>query len=290
MSVKSVEALQDLRFSRRETLFAAFTLMLVLIGAGTVRQVMALALDLDNSHASQILIVPFVTAWLIWQKKDKILESARPSAAAGAVLMGLGGLGYVLASTAYQDLSLMTGSLLVSWLGGFLFTYGPAAFRTALFPLLFLFWAVPIPASVLDRLVRLLQAGSAEMAYALITLSGVPVYREGLVFALPDLVVEVAPACSGIRSAIAIFISALIAGHLFLRWTSRKLVLLCVALPVLFFKNAIRITALSLGAVYWDKRILTSSLHTDGGVVFFVLGLIMLYPVLALLAKSERTS
>ena len=62
---------------------------------------------------------------------------------------------------------------------------------------------------------------------------------------------------------------------------------MCVAIPVLFFKNAVRIAVLSVIAVHWDKRVMTSSLHTDGGVLFFALGLCLLYPFLLILAKSE---
>ena len=288
---------RDIPLPGKEGVDACFTLfsaLLLLLGVDTIRKVVELATDWSNGHASQILVVPFVSGWLIWLKRKTLFENPRPSVLPGGVVVALGVSLFVFAKTtdvglsANDVLSLLTGSLIVLWLGGFLMAYGPAAFRAALFPLLFLFSAVPIPSALLDRLIALLQAGSAEMAYRLIKLFGVPVYREGFVFAMPDVVIEVAPACSGIRSAIAIFISGLIAGHVFLRSLWRKAFLLTVAIPVLFFKNAVRIAVLSVLAVHWDKRVLTSSLHTDGGVVFFLLGLCLLYPVLVVLVKSEK--
>ena len=64
--------------------------------------------------------------------------------------------------------------------------------------------------------------------------------------------------------------------------------MLVAAIPILIFKNALRISVLSLLAVHLDKRILTSALHREGGIPFFVLGLLFIYPVLVMLVKSER--
>src|SRR5262249_28522318 len=150
------------------------------------------------------------------------------------------------------------------------------------------FFAIPIPSAILARTIAVLQSGSADMAYVLVKLSGTPVYRQGFLFAMPDLVVEVAPACSGIRSSVAILLASLIAGHLFLRSSWRKIVLLIVALPLLLFKNAVRIAVLCLLTVHYDPRILASRLHQEGGIPTFMFGLILLYPVLMMLVKSEN--
>jgi exosortase len=185
-------------------------------------------------------------------------------------------------------LSLMTSSVVVLWLGGFLFFYGTAAFRTAIFPLLFLCFFIPIPGPILSRTITVLQRGSAEMAYLFLKVSGTPVLRESAyVMRLPDLVIQVAPECSGIRSGISLLICGLLAGHLFLKSTWRRVLLVIAAIPVLICKNALRIGTLSYLAVHVDQRILTSELHREGGIPFFVLGLFLLYPILALLIKSE---
>ena len=284
----------NLKLSHRNALFGVFSVFVLALGAQTIRELIKLGSDWSNSHASQILVVPFITAWLLWLRRKTVFQNSRVSIRSGTAVMALGGLLLVFGKTgaaqlnANDHLSLMTAAFVVLWVGGFLLIHGTAAFRKALFPLLFLFLAVPIPTAVLDWLIGILQAGSADMAYGLIRLSGTPVYRDGFIFKMPDLVIEVAPACSGIRSAIAIFISGLVAGHLFLRSTWKKLLLLSVAIPVLFFKNAVRIAVLSVIAVRWDKQVLTSSLHHDGGVLFFGLGLCLLCPVLVRLIKSER--
>jgi exosortase/archaeosortase family protein len=100
--------------------------------------------------------------------------------------------------------------------------------------------------------------------------------------------IEIANECSGIRSSIGLFISLLIASHMFLkRWWS-KTALMVMVIPMVLVKNAIRITTLTLLAVHVDKAFLISSpLHQSGGIVFFALALLLVLPVLVLLRRCE---
>jgi exosortase/archaeosortase family protein len=87
----------------------------------------------------------------------------------------------------------------------------------------------------------------------------------------------------------ALVITAVLAGHMFLKTGWKKWALVLAVLPVTMFKNGIRIVTMSLFAVYVDKRILTSSaLHTDGGILFFILALLLMAPVLFVLRRSEH--
>src|SRR5262249_27835244 len=161
-----------------------------------------------------------------------------------------------------------TFALVVLCISGFALFYGARAFRAAMFPLLFLLLTIPIPTVLLNNIIEFLRSGSANVAYALIRITGTPLYRQGYVFALPDLSVEGAPECSGIRSGIALFIGSLIAGRLFLRSGVKSVILLLASIPVLLFKNGLRIAVLSFLAVHYDQRILTSQLHREGGIPF----------------------
>jgi exosortase len=218
----------------------------------------------------------------------------RYSPAAGGFVFGAGLLLALAGKTwggarlkSEDQLALMTCALVVLWVAGFLFSYGTEAFKTALFPLAFLLFCIPIPSVALNHIIEFLQYRSADMAFFVMKLSGTPVHREGVVLTLPDLVVEVAPQCSGIRSSISIFILSLLAGYLVLRSPSRRLVLVLAAIPIMVVKNGLRIWTLSWLAVHVDKRILTSELHREGGIPFFLLGMLLIYPILVLLMKSE---
>jgi exosortase len=287
--------------SRRHAYFGLFSLLVFLVSHRVIGELVRFSLDLDNKEASQVLIVPVIAAVMIWTRRREIFADQPPRRSAppllfkeGSVVIGLVGailLTTQMAKSHFNEndyLALRTFCLILSWLGGFVLFYGRDAFRAAAFPLLFLFGAVPIPSGLLDWLIATLQSGSADIAYGLLRLSGTPIYREGVQFAMPGLTVEVAPECSGIRSAIALSIAAILAAHLFLRSRGKQALLLLTIIPVVFFKNALRIAVLTLLAVHIDKRILTSRLHQEGGIPFFILGLLMIYPVLITLVKSER--
>jgi len=210
---------------------------------------------------------------------------------AGGIVFGLG---LLLAEKAWgaqlalgDRLSITTTALVVTWIGGFALAYGAKALRAAIFPLGFMVFCIPIPSVVLNQVVAFLQHRSADLAFVMLKLSGTPVYREGMVLTLPDLVIEVAPQCSGIRSSISIFILSLLVGHLALRSHWRRVALVLSAIPIMVVKNGLRICTLSWLAVHFDKRILTSELHREGGIPFFILGMLLIYPILVLLMRSE---
>jgi len=107
-------------------------------------------------------------------------------------------------------------------------------------------------------------------------------------FALLGVTIEIAKQCSGIRSSLALVIASLLAGYLLLRSPWRKAALALATLPLLVVKNGIRIVSLSLLSIYVDPTFLTGRLHQEGGVVFFLLALVMMAPVLLFLQRSEQ--
>ena len=181
-------------------------------------------------------------------------------------------------------------AIVLLWLGGFLMCYGVTAWRRAAFSLLFLLLMVPLPPTLLERSILLLQQGSTEIAYLLFRVVGVPVLRQGFLLTVPGVTIEVAKECSGIRSSVALVITCLLAAHLFLRTRCKLSVFVLLAFPLAIIKNAIRITTLTLLAVYVDPSFLTGSLHHEGGFVFFLLALAILAPVLMALAKVREES
>jgi exosortase len=147
---------------------------------------------------------------------------------------------------------------------------------------------VPLPSAAAESIIAVLQRGSTEAANGLFALTGVPYIREGFIFHLSTISVEVAEQCSGIRSSLALFITSVLAGHLFLKTGWKKVVLVLSIFPITVFKNGLRIVTLTLLGVYVDERILSSALHQRGGIPFFMLALLLWAPVLWLLRRTER--
>lgn len=145
-----------------------------------------------------------------------------------------------------DSMALAILAVVLLWQASFILCYGTRVLRATVFPWLFLLFMVPLPSLVLEKAIAGLQQGSTDVAHAFFRLAGVPVFREGSVFSLPGITIEVAKECSGIRSSLALFTTSLLAGYLVLRSGWSRLALEAAVLPVLILKNGLRIVTLSL--------------------------------------------
>ena len=244
---------------------------------------------------SHTILLPLITTSLVVLERKRIFSHVETRWGLGLGLLVAGavfywfGQRYSASSSENDQLAIAIFSVVVIWAGGFVLCYGIRALRAGLFPVLLLVLMTPIPDFFLNRAIFWLQTGSAEVSYALFQLVGVPVLRTGFIFSLPGVTIEIARECSGIRSSVAMLITSLLAGHLFLRSVWTKAALVVATLPLLIVKNGIRIVTLSLLSIYVDPGFLTGRLHHEGGVLFFLLALVILAPVLWLLQKSEQT-
>jgi exosortase len=165
--------------------------------------------------------------------------------------------------------------------------FGVRAARAAVFPLSLLLLMIPLPTVALNAAVRFLQQGSTEITWWLLQAAGEPSLKEGFMIYMPKLTIFVAEECSGIRSSVALFITCLLAAHMMLRSNWRRTIFVLLTFPVALIKNGIRIAALVLLSTHVDMRFMTSSLHRDGGFVFFGIALLIMFPILKLLQRSD---
>lgn len=252
-------------------------------------------LSLSDADASHLVLIPFISLWLLFVERGKIFRDVSydrtlPGAfVLAAICAALAARFAVAPSKADVQLSGYILSLVLFWDAGFAFLFGRSVLRAARFPVLFLFLMIPWPAFLLDRVIYVLQAGSAWMTDVLFNLMGIPFFREGFVFHLSRVTIEVAKECSGIRSSIAVLVVALLVVHFWLQRLWTKVLFIGTALFVMILKNGIRIATLTVLAMYVDPGFLTGSLHRQGGVVFFIIGLLLLLPVLRLLRHAEES-
>jgi exosortase len=251
-----------------------------------------LALILRDETYSHIPFVPVVSAFFIFREYPTIFaQPARGWKISGAIVLA-GTASLVLArlnpwhwSQSGQISLLVLGFVLV-WAGAFGIFFGEKAMRNASFPLLFLLFAIPIPAPLLSEIIVLLQRGSADAVSVAFRIIGVPAVRHGFDFALPGVTIEVAEECSGIRSTLALVMTAVLAGHLWLRSFPRTLLLCIATVPISIAKNALRIAVLSWLAIYVDPRYLLGNIHHQyGGILFFGFGLLAMGIALVLLQR-----
>jgi exosortase len=252
-----------------------------------------LALSLNDSRYSHLLLIPFLSAALIFWRRRTIFRASASQPALGvplAILTAACGpllAPRLLAASADYGLTLAALAVLFACGSGFLLCYGMPALRSARFPLLMLLLMAPVPPPAMARLITLLQTGSSEVTYALFRLIGMPIFRDGTRFELTGVNIEIAGECSSIHSGWALFIMALLVGHVVLRSFPAKAALCLLTLPIAVFTNGIRIVTICYLATHVDMRILDSDLHRRGGILFSLISLAILLLAVYALRKLE---
>jgi exosortase len=244
---------------------------------------------------SHVLLVPVVSISLLIMSRKRTFIEIDYSPAVGMSILAAGLVSYAAGILWKQQLSqndflflCMTG--FVAWtIGSFIAFYGKGAFQKALFPMLFLLFMIPIPFVILDPTIRILQIGSAHTVDGIFQIIGIPFHRDGILFEFTKFTIEIAEQCSSIRSSLAMLITSVVAGYLFLPSGWRRVVLSLSVLPITIFKNALRITTITVLSLYVDIKFLTGSwLHHSGGIVFFAIGLVPLALVILVLRSAEK--
>jgi exosortase/archaeosortase family protein len=125
------------------------------------------------------------------------------------------------------------------------------------------------------------------VANVLFHLSGTPILRAGAVFQLPNITIEVAQECSGIRSSWVLLMTSILAANLFLKTPWRRFALVAFVIPLAILRNGFRILVIGLLCVHRGPQMIHSPIHSRGGPVFFALSLIPFLFVLWLLRKGD---
>jgi exosortase C (VPDSG-CTERM-specific) len=244
---------------------------------------------------SYIPLVPFVSGWLVWSRREAFKAGTRPAPAAGAAICLVAAAALALDVSMRGRLSLndhlaLTTAAYVALVlaGGFLFL-GRSWMAAAAFPAAFLFFLVPVP----DAVVRVVEngsvLGSAEVSALLFRLTGTPLVREGTVFALPGIVLEIARECSGINSSWVLFVVGLVASNMFLKATWARVVLVAFIVPLAIVRNSVRILTVGLLCVHVGPHMINSYIHRSGGPLFFALSLVPLFALLVFLKRQGET-
>jgi len=271
---------------------AGFVVLLTLLFSPPLTHLVLYAARSDlHSH---IILVPFIIACLLY------LQRGQPSAAYRSSIVGtviVGGIGIAAVAAAIEwrgSLSINDGLALmalafVSFVaaGGFLF-FGSKWMGSKAFPVVFLIFMVPLPDAAVNWLERASVLASAEAAALFFNVSGTPMVRQATVFELPGVVFRVAQECSGIRSSLVLFITSLLASHLFLRTRWRKAVLVAFVIPLGILRNGFRIAVIGLLCVHVGPDMINSVIHRRGGPFFFALSLVPLFLLLWGLRRQEQ--
>jgi exosortase len=229
----------------------------------------------DYSHGP---LVPLFAAFLVWDKRKVLSSTPVKQTWAG---LGLVVFALIVLILGVYGVELFTSRMsFILLLTGLIWTFfGWAMLKALRFPLLVLVLAIPFPAIVFNQITFPLQLLASRIASDILPVLGVPTLHEGNVIELPVMKLEVAEACSGIRSLMSLFTLAVFYGYFLERTTKRRVLLALASIPIAVAANVVRIVGTGLCVQYWDPDKALGFFHEFSGWVIFVISLACLYLV-----------
>lgn len=240
--------------------------------------------DPNYSHG---LLVPFISGYFLYIRMDELRSVpvipsnwGLPVFLAGVILLVLGYLGA-------EHFTMRVSSVVVI-AGIVLYFLGAGIFRIAAFPIAFLFFAVPLPYIVYDMIAFPLKLMVSKYSVMFLKGVGIMVWREGNIISFPNIELEVADACSGIRS----LMSLIALGTAFAYVTQRSKVMMAIvvlsAIPVAIFANAVRVIATGILARHWGAQAAEGFFHEFAGLAVFALAIIIVIAIGTILRRVGK--
>ncbi len=247
---------------------------------------------MNDPNFSHGIFVPLFVLFILWQDRKRLAEIDLTPSWSGLGLVVIGLLMLVLGVLG-AELFFSRTSLLVLLAGLIVFFQGWTFFRAVLFPWACLILMIPIPSLILQKITFPLQLLASKLSSDFLPICGVPVLREGNVIVLPSMPLEVAEACSGIRSLLSLVTLAIIYGYLMDKRPWVRAVLAISAVPIAVAANGFRIFGTGLLVQYWDPDKAQGFFHAFSGWLIFVVSLMMLFAlhrIINAIWREERSA
>lgn len=243
---------------------------------------------MNDSNSSYGLLVPLISAFIIWNKRNEISKAHLSYSYWGAVILVSSFILYLLALAGH--VAVAQRLMIVASLNALvLFNFGKDVYRLLAFPLLYLLFMVPIPVSIYGLVAFPLQLFATNISHYIIQGVNIPVLQEGNMLYFAQTQLEVAEACSGLRSMTAFIMLSVLFAYLMRKgWWHRGL-LVCSAIPLAIVANIIRVTGTGILAHFYGKQVARGFLHEFSGLFVFVFGLLLMFALYSLLNRiSEK--
>lgn len=236
--------------------------------------------DPNYSHG---FIIPLISGYFIYQRLGELKSSPVERNATGIIVIAIGVLmligGY--AGTEYFTMRLSLVALIA---GIVLFYFGKRVFKVLALPVGYLAFMVPLPYIVYDSIAFPLKLLITKYSVAFLKAVGIIVWREGNIIMFPTIELEVADACSGIRSLVSLIALTVAFAHLSQRSLAKKIILVAASVPVAVFANGLRVVATGILTQYWGAKAAEGFFHEFAGLAVFAVAMGMVF-VIALIMR-----
>jgi exosortase len=231
----------------------------------------------DDNYSHGFLIVP-LAAWFAWERRQGLI-AASPRPTWAGLFVVLVSLGLLVAGTLGAERFLARVSMIGLLAGAVLFLCGWAWLHVLAFPLAFLLLMIPIPGLVFNQVAFPLQLLASQAGEATLSALSIPVLREGNVIHLANTSLEVAEACSGIRSLVSLLTLGIVYGYFMDPRGWVRVTIAAAAVPVAIVANGLRVAGTGVAAHYYGPSAANGFLHTFSGWAVFLVAVCMLFVV-----------
>ena len=238
----------------------------------------------DFSHG---FLIPIVSSYFVYERRKQLFALSPSTAWRGFGLIIFGILLFLLGNLATEYFTMRFSMLVV--LGGIiLFLLGKEFYKSLLFPLVFLIFMIPIPSVLMDRITFPMQLFASKVAARSLYLIGIPVLREGNIIQMANTSLEVAEACSGIRSLISLLALSVVFAFLSQKTTLKRVLLILSTFPIAIIANAARVTGTGILAHHYGDKVAQGFFHGFSGWILFVVAFVCLFIVGSLLSRVKK--
>ena len=275
----------EIAMPRKLNLFAALFLLLASF-AFLYRDVIAKLVrdwSTDDNYSHGFLIIP-IALYFVWERRARLAAALSRPSYFGLVVV-LGSLGLLLAGVLGSELFVTRISMLGAVAGLVLFICGWDYLRILAFPILFCLLMIPLPAIIFNQIAFPLQILASKFAEVALTILQVPVLREGNVIVLPNTSLEVAEACSGIRSLVSLMTLGIVYGYFVDSRIWARAVIAVATIPVAIVANGLRVAGTGIAARYYGQEAAQGFFHSFSGWIVFLAAFMMLFIIERLLHR-----
>src|SRR4051794_1599975 len=273
----------NMRVTRRRDLMIAMALSAAVLAlysgvlAGLTRQWAT-----DDNYSHGFFVLP-LALFFTWERRAALRAAVGRPSLAGLVLIAAS-LVLLLAGRLGAELFLTRVSLIGVLAGTVLYVWGREHLRILAFPIAFLALMVPLPAILFNKIALPLQLLASRVGETAIAAAGIPVVREGNVLQLPTRDLEVAEACSGIRSLVSLLMLGIVLGYFTEKRIGPRVIVALAAVPIAIAANAARVAGTGLASELVSPAAAEGFFHAFSGWLMFVVAFAGLLSVQRLIA------